>query len=86
MYQKLIHHYDKHKFLSDKFIYINKNYRSSERQDFEYNDKDSHNHFLLKQLKKSQIINSTLGITLEISYEWKVSYPANSSLHSFKHG
>ena len=64
MYEQLIIHYDKHQFLSDKYNFINKSYKSSERKDYEFHDKETHNHFLLKEVKKHQIVDSTAGIQL----------------------
>lgn len=41
----------------------------------------------MKELKRHQISESIEnGVILEIIYEWKISYPTSTSLHSFKHG
>lgn len=57
-------HYDKHQFLPEKFVFVQKSYKSEERRDYQFDDKETHNNFLLKELKKHQIIDSPMGNVL----------------------
>jgi hypothetical protein len=45
MYSQLMIHYDKHQFLSDNYVFIEKTYKSPERKDYSFYDKETHNHF-----------------------------------------
>jgi hypothetical protein len=49
------------------------------RTNFQY--KNGHNKFTLKEKKISQILNKILSV----DYSWKISFPENSILKSFKH-
>lgn len=64
MYHKLIEHYDRHQFLPEKFIFLMKQYKSMERKDYQYDDKETHNHFWLKELKTHEINDKGAGVCL----------------------